>query len=221
MRNYRKQNAPDVLKNWNRSNRAWEDFVADPTAYSQVKLSLLGEQNHLCCYCESAIKDSGSHIEHYEPRSRVQNRTYKYANLACSCNGSVGRDRHCGHKKGRDYDNRLFINPSVDNSGKFFSYDTNGGISAAYGLSADETQRVDYMVRLLNLSCARLTGMRRAHGRSIVQIINGFIEANANDLLREMAHFYLIPDNNEQLQPFFSLSLQLFGEIGSEIVGER
>lgn len=67
MKSYRKQNAPDVLRDWNRSNRAWENFVADPIAYSQVKQSLLGEQNHLCCYCESDIEDSGSHIEHYEP----------------------------------------------------------------------------------------------------------------------------------------------------------
>ena len=77
------------------------------------------------------------------------------------------------------------------------------------------------MVRSLNLNCARLTGMRRAHGRSIICIINGFIEANAGDQLKEMGRFYLIPDENEKLQPFFSLSCQLFGNIANEIAGER
>ena len=126
MRRISKQDPPEVLRKWIGSNHAWDDFVADSTAYPKVKQSLLDEQNHLCCYCESSVKDENSHIEHYEPRSRAQNRTYEYANLTCSCNGGGDRDRHCGHKKGSAYDCKLFINPSIDDSEKLFSYDTEG-----------------------------------------------------------------------------------------------
>ena len=90
MRGYKKKDAPEVLRKWTGSNHPWFDFVSDKTAYPQVKKSLLEEQNHLCCYCESAVKDAYRHIEHYEPRSRAQNSIYEYTSMACSCN----RGRH-------------------------------------------------------------------------------------------------------------------------------
>jgi len=77
------------------------------------------------------------------------------------------------------------------------------------------------MVRTLNLDCARLSGMRRSHGRGLVQIIDGFITANAQDQIEEMARFHLTPDDDGKLQPFYSLSLQLYSQIGQRIVEER
>lgn len=221
MKTYKKQEPPEVLHKWEGSHRPWEDFVYTPNAYEPVKQKLLQEQNHLCCYCESKVEDSDSHIEHYEPRSCNQNRTYDYANLACSCYGGKGKDRHCGARKGREFDAVLFINPSTEDSDPLFSYDAEGAIGPRPDVSADEANRVGYMVRTLNLECARLTGMRRTHGRGIVQIIDGFINAGALHLLGEMARVYLVPDDNGKLQPFYSLSLQLFGEIGTEIIKKR
>ena len=214
MRRYSKQDSPEVLRKWIGSNHPWGNFVADPAAYTQVKQTLLEEQNHLCCYCESAAKDAESHIEHYEPRSRAKNRIYDYTNLACSCNGGRDRDRHCGHRKGRAYDHRLFINPSVDDPGELISYDTEGGIGAQSVVSAEEKDRVQYMIRTLNLDCARLTGMRRAHARGVVQIIQGFLDSGASDQLEKMAGYYLLPDQDGLLEQFFSLSTQLFENCG-------
>jgi len=221
MRSYKKQGAPEILVGWVRSRRPWEDFVQNSIDYESVKRGLVQEQSHLCCYCESTADDLDSHVEHYEPRSRNQNRTYDYANLACSCNGGIGRDRHCGHKKGSDYDPRLFVNPSTEDSGKLFSYNIEGHICPNLNNSHGDTQRVDYMVRTLNLDCARLSGMRRSHGRGLVQIIDGFITANAQDQIEEMARFHLTPDDDGKLQPFYSLSLQLYSQIGQRIVEER
>lgn len=214
MRSYKKQAPPEPFAQRIRSGRAWEDFVAASSDHQSLKLQLMREQNHLCCYCEATVQDSNSHIEHYEPRSRDQNRTYDYANLACSCDGGIGSYRHCGHKKGRDYDPILFVNPSTEDSGKLFLYDIEGRIGPNSNISHGDTQRVDYMVRTLSLDCARLSGMRRSHGRGIVQIIDGFIRANAQDQIEEMARFHLSPDNAGRLQPFYSLSLQLYGPIG-------
>jgi uncharacterized protein (TIGR02646 family) len=221
MRSYKKQGAPEILEGWGRSRRPWEDFVQNSIDYESLKRRLVQEQSHLCCYCESTVDDSISHIEHYEPRSRNQNRTYDYTNLACSCNGGIGRDRHCGHKKGADYDPKLFFNPSIEDSGELFLYDAEGGIGPHSNISHRDTQRADYMVSTLSLDCPRLTGMRRSHGRSIVQIIDGFIKANAQDQIEEMARFQLTPDEDGKLQPFYSLSLQLYGQIGRRILKGR
>ena len=221
MRSYCKNAAPGVLGQWTGPGRTWSDFATAPTAYPPVKEALLQEQNGLCCYCESNIFDQNNHIEHYEPRARNPGRIFDYTNMACSCNGGADKDRHCGHKKGCEYDNTLFINPSVEASGHLFSYDAEGGIAPVTGAPANQAERVEYMIRTLNLDCPKLTGMRKAHGRSVVKIINGFIEAQAVYQLQEMADFHLIPDENNQLQPFFSLSLQLFGDIGMEVLGEK
>jgi uncharacterized protein (TIGR02646 family) len=210
-----------VLEHWTGTDRTWSDFATAQATYPPVKEALLQEQNGLCCYCESAISNQDSHIEHYEPRDRNPGRIFDYTNMACSCNGGADKDRHCGHKKGRGYDNALFINPSVEASGHLFSYDAEGGIGPAYEAPANQAERVEYMIRKLNLGCPKLTGMRKAHGRGVVEIINGFIDAQAVDQLQEMASFHLIPDENNQLQPFFSLSLQLFGDTGREVLGEE
>ena len=70
------------------------------------------------------------------------------------------------------------------------------------------------MIQTLNLDCVRLTGMRRAHARGIVQIIEGFLDSGASDQLEEMAGYYLLPDQDGLLEQFFSLSTQLFENCG-------
>ena len=222
MKSYTKHEAPDVLRRWIGSRTPWEDFVADKAAYVPVKEGLANEQNHLCCYCESAIKDTNNHIEHYQPRSTYQDKIYDYANLACSCNGGPEDDGHCGHKKGNKYDDRLFINPSKENSGSLFNYDIGGGIGPRLGIPENDVKRVNYMIRTLNLDKSpKLKGMRRDQARSILQMIDGLLASGLEDQLEEMARFYLVPNDNGKLHPFYSLSLQLFGEVGDRVIEER
>jgi hypothetical protein len=54
-----------------------------------------------------------------------------------------------------------------------------------------------------------------------VQIIDGFIKANDQDQIEEMARHHLCPDDAGTLQPFFSLSLQLYGQIGERVIKGR
>jgi uncharacterized protein (TIGR02646 family) len=222
MKSYNKQNAPAALNGWDGSRHPWSDFCQDRVSYNEVKQSLTGEQNHLCCYCESAIKDSDSHIEHYKPRSRKQMLMYDYSNLACSCNGGINDDRHCGHKKDNNYNDKLFIDPSKESSGNLFNYDTGGGVGPRQGISRGDADRVNYMIQILNLDKSpKLRGMRREQARSILNMIDGLINAGLEDQLEEMASYYLVPNNDGKLYQFYSLSLQLFGEVGNRVIDER
>lgn len=63
--------------------------------------------------------------------------------------------------------------------------------------------------------------MRRAHARGIVQIVEGFLNSDAQDQLEEMAMYYLIPNKAGHLQRFYSISAQLFGNCGINILDEK
>jgi hypothetical protein len=131
--------------------------------------------------------------------------------LGCSCNGGTDRNRHCGHYKGDQYDPSLFVNPCAENSERLFAYTVDGGISYVPGLGAAEQTRVHYMIRTLNLACPRLANMRRSYAAGLQATIQGMIDANAVEQIDDLARFYLTPDEAGKLQPFFSLSRQLFG----------
>jgi uncharacterized protein (TIGR02646 family) len=64
----------------------WRTFMLT-ACHGDLHQNLQQEQNGLCCYCELEVEDGDGHIEHMEPRSRNQARTYDYSNLAISCNG--------------------------------------------------------------------------------------------------------------------------------------
>src|SRR5205809_5226173 len=64
----------------------WYTFMRTQ-CHGDLRQNLRQEQKGLCCYCESEVEDGDGHVEHMEPRSRNQARTYDYSNLAISCNG--------------------------------------------------------------------------------------------------------------------------------------
>ena len=62
----------------------WYTFMRTQ-CHGDLRQNLRQEQKGLCCYCESEVEDGDGHVEHMEPRSRNQARTYDYSNLAISC----------------------------------------------------------------------------------------------------------------------------------------
>lgn len=220
MKSYNKRQPPPELRRWQTNSRPWEDFARDAASYEPVRVALLAEQYHLCCYCENDVEPTTCHIEHFQPRHGLQGdegQTFAYANLACSCDGGTDGNRHCGHCKGSRYDPARFINPSAEDSGRLFLYTTDGKIGAAAMLHSTEQERVKYMIDLLNLNCPRLASMRRAHAKGLMSVIQGLLDDPAG--LDELAHIYLTPDSNGQLQRFFSLSHQLLGGSTDAISG--
>lgn len=193
-------------------------------AYRDLKDSMAAEQHCLCCYCEREIdgRSTECHIEHIKPRARFPKCTFNYDNLACSCNGRSGPDRHCGHLKGGEYDGRLFISPHNPLIANMFTYDIDGGIEAS-----DPSRKLegDHMIATLGLDCTRLVSMRRGHGKGLVATINGFLDFDdAVEFIDEFARDYVAPRDDGTLHPFVSLSRQIFAaqsrdrtEAGNEV----
>lgn len=108
---YRDPNPPECLER-QPENMSWDEFVGS-ACHGEVGESLRREQTWICCYCEFTVEDNtDSHIEHLTPRGGSagnRNLTYRYTNLAASCNGGTAENRHCGHHKGHQCDPSLFF----------------------------------------------------------------------------------------------------------------
>lgn len=180
----------------------WYDFMQTP-CHGITADSLLAEQHALCCYCEVEIDHTNSHVEHIAPRSSHTARTYDYGNLAKSCNGGSGQDRHCGHYKGGNYDACHFVSPHDPAAKALFRYRNSGQIEPA---DAQQSARANYMLGLLALNCPSLTGRRNRHARQLVATLG----TNPSVEVLAWAHtFFLERDNNGHLRQFHSLSKAL------------
>ncbi len=132
MRTIQRNVAPGCLAKQPK-NQDWGIFMGTP-CHVTVGAVLREEQLGLCCYCESEVADSEGHIEHMEPRSRKQSRTYDFTNMAISCDGSGVE--HCGrYKDDRSknpicaWDATLFSDPHDLATASLFSYSTIGRIA--------------------------------------------------------------------------------------------
>ncbi len=123
---------PRVFRRWKADDRMahrpnW-NRVPGPVRVS-IHESLLREQGFVCCYCESSIARDDSHIEHFRPR-KFRELQLDYENLHSSClrEGAKGEPRHCGHLKGRWFDEELLISPLDESCERRFRYTGNGDI---------------------------------------------------------------------------------------------
>lgn len=67
-----------------------------------LRIQLLEEQGHICCYCMQRISCVNSRIEHYQSQSRHPKKQIVYKNLFVACNNSEGKEQaeqHCDVKK--------------------------------------------------------------------------------------------------------------------------
>jgi uncharacterized protein (TIGR02646 family) len=100
---------------------------------------------------------TSSHVEHIKPKSLdIATLTFDYANLLVSCEGNhfnkIGdnsKKNNCGHLKDDDFDEILFLNPTIiTNISEYFIFDTNGVIES----SNVDTAKAVYTLKLLNLN---------------------------------------------------------------------
>jgi uncharacterized protein (TIGR02646 family) len=207
MRTITRTTNPPVCLAQQSAGQDWYAFM-ETDCHNLVGDSLRDEQHDVCCYCELAIAEDDSHIEHLAPRSVDPGQTYDYGNLAASCNG--GTVDHCGHFKddrhrnpNSRYDVVRFCRPHDPPTSRLFRYLPNGDVAPARGLSLQEQQKAVYMIEYLGLTCSRLTGRRHAHARALIQTLG----SNPADNIRQWAtRYYLQPDQNGKLRSFHSLS---------------
>lgn len=181
----------------------WYIFMGTQ-CHGDVRQNLRQEQNGLCCYCELEVEDGDGHIEHMEPRSRNQARTYDYSNLAISCDG--GHTEHCGHykdnKSGHAWDAARFLPPHDPVTAGLFEYLLDGSVR----VTPNDPEKASYLIDYLGLGCSRLTDRRRAHARILIDTLGAQPDQDVIDWLRQE---YLQTDANDRLKQFYSLSKQI------------
>jgi uncharacterized protein (TIGR02646 family) len=181
----------------------WRTFMLT-SCHGDLHQCLRQEQKRLCCYCELEVKDGDGHIEHMEPRSRNQARTYDYSNLAISCNG--GHTEHCGHYKdnrsGYSWDVARFLPPHDPTTAGLFQYLVDGSIR----VTDRDQDKASYLIGYLGLDCPRLTDRRRAHARNLVDTLS---DEPDGALVAWLQKEYLQADESNGLKQFYSLSKQI------------
>lgn len=91
---------------------------ADYDNYSEkdeLRVLLLNEQGHICCYCMQRISSTKMKIEHWRSQDEYPDLQLDYNNLLGACEGGQGFPRHlqhCDTRKGNIY---LSINPLDSN----------------------------------------------------------------------------------------------------------
>ena len=126
-----KNSEPQQFSKWKAqggASRRWDDVRG--RIKTVVQRALMDEQGHICCYCESLITATSSHVEHFRPRSQFRSRELDYRNLHCSClrDPVRGEPIHCGHKKGNWFDRQLLVSPLQKNCDRRFTFSPNGEI---------------------------------------------------------------------------------------------
>lgn len=204
MRTIQRNVAPGCLAKQPK-NQDWGIFMGTP-CHVTVGAVLREEQLGLCCYCESEVADSEGHIEHMEPRSRKQSRTYDFTNMAISCDGGGGGVEHCGrYKDDRSknpicaWDATLFSDPHDLATASLFSYSTIGRIAT----TTADTAKANYLIDYLGLDCPRLNERRRQHARTLMDTLG---DQPDPDLVNWLRQDFLQTDLNGRMKQFHSLS---------------
>ena len=192
MRYIIKTKEPPVLLNFKskykkkyNSNAVFKDITYDDVK-EELKLILLEEQYHICCYCMRRIKKHNSHVEHIRPQAKFPKETLDYNNLLVSCNGSD----NCGHRKGVWYNEKEFISPLNSDCENKFTYNITGEMN-----SSDKNATIT--IAKLNLNSYLLTQARKAAIYS-----SGLFDNDFEQKKHEIVAYNSNPNTNNELPPF-------------------
>ena len=163
MRQIVKQDEPVAFSEWREQDHMahrpkWKRVPAN--VKQAIQESLMEEQGFICSYCESSIVLNESHVEHFRPIRRYQDRQLDYENMHCSCQRQLrrGESRHCGFKKGSWFSEGLLISPLEADCGRNFLFTGNGEIFARN--SNDPRSRTT--IKKLGLNLPKLQALRSA-----------------------------------------------------------
>ncbi|WP_084623864.1 retron system putative HNH endonuclease [Oceanospirillum beijerinckii] len=156
---------------------AWRNYKKGERGRGRVHeltTNLLVCQKSLCAYCEISLlhPQLGFHIEHILSKSLNPELTFEYKNLMLSCfkgGGEVPASEEdpypvsCGHallKSSNEFDEALFIRPTEADCERYFFYELDGEIVPHDNLNAQESERAQHTIDVLNLNCRRLKRLR-------------------------------------------------------------
>ncbi|EAX4764934.1 TIGR02646 family protein [Salmonella enterica subsp. enterica serovar Isangi] len=205
------------------STRRWRNFRRDK---ADLMTLLLNEQYHLCCYSEirADLRGLGYHIEHVENKSQQPVRTFDYQNLAASALDSenglrlFGINAFGGHARGKQeaVDMAKFIHCHLPDCSRYFAYLSDGRIVPADEINAQEMERAEYTIDLLNLNSGFLQTERRNHWEELEQLFEEHIEKGWD--LQQLLQLELVPSPDHKLHEFFSITRQFFQQEAEQVL---
>lgn len=217
MRRIIKGAEPDIFGDWKSlANENWTPTFNNLQNPEKAVLqdALIREQGGLCCYCGRAINCSDSHIEHFRPQEHFPELALDFSNLFASCIRQQKPDNpiHCGHCKGKWFDEALAISPLHPDCEQRFSYDDNGEIVPTDG----DDRAAKTMILELNLGAIYLRN-RRAEALAGM-FDTAFLESATTDELQAIADAYEARDR-EDLQPFAQVVFRYAQQLISDAAG--
>lgn len=123
----------------------------------ELRISLLTEQGHICCYCMQRISIDKMKIEHWKSQDDYEELQLDYNNLLGACQGGEGSPNHLQHCDTKKGNTEITINPLDNhrNCEDLIKYLGNGEIS-----SDDVTINND-LNQVLNLNMQTLVNNRK------------------------------------------------------------
>lgn len=201
--------APDCLSRFDHTGDTWATVTRADKEEIRRQLGIL--QNNNCAYCECDIRKESStpHIEHFEQRSRVPGKTFRWDNLFWSCS----HKECCGKHKDRVV--RTYKQPGVvlkpdhDHPRHYLYFGSNGEVGPRKGLNASDEHRARETIRVFALDDGRLVEMRKAYCAGPRGILEEALQAGLTP--EEMAEYLQENLSFYANQPFSSAALDTLG----------
>lgn len=173
---------PDFFSSWKaKANANWQPSFREMAreVKQELKKFLIKEQLGLCCYCEARVTEKDSHIEHFRPQTKYQDKALDYNNLLCSCQSNLkkGEPRHCGNAKDDWFDEDLLISPLSPDCAEHFRYTGDGHIYPLDDADAAAKETIAH----LKLDISLLVANRRS-------VLDTFLDDSITD--EEFKDFY-------------------------------
>jgi uncharacterized protein (TIGR02646 family) len=100
---------------------------------NDLRNTLLKEQKYICCYCMQRITTAKMKIEHFIPQSdkeEGEKLQLVYRNLLGACLGNEGQPKHLQHCDTHKANQKITINPTLQNCEYLIKFDANGKVSS-------------------------------------------------------------------------------------------
>ena len=154
---------PQALADWKaKASPDWQPHYADMPSHvkRELKRQLTEDQQGLCCYCESRLRDNYSHIEHFRPQETYPELSLDFRNLLCFCQSNLrkGDPCHCGNAKGNWFSETTLISPLSPDCASHFRFTGDGHIHPA---DAQDQAAIETIAHLC-LDIPKLVAYRQA-----------------------------------------------------------
>ena len=132
--------------------------------------ALTAMQGDVCAYCEGQAVPGRRHIEHFRPRHRYPQYTFRWDNLFGNC----GDSKTCGHRKdapkARAYVVEDLIKPDEEDPDLFFQFVRDGSIAVRERLAPRQAARAQETLLVLKLD-EPASGLRRRRRQALAYYV--------------------------------------------------